>query len=82
MAKKVEHLKITHVPSGEVIAQGPLGWGITPFEGNLYIGRRYLRTEKFKVNYLPGICVYKFLYVWVDFVWKGGKTKNDNSHHT
>ena len=76
MAKQVEHIKITHLPSGDVLAQGPLGWGITPFEGNLYIGRKYLRTKKFKINYLPGICGYKFLYVWVDFVWSGGKSKN------
>ena len=76
MVKKAEQIKIIHVPSGEVVAQGPLGWGITPFEGNLSIRHRYLRTENFKVNYLPGICIHKFLYAGVDFVWMGGKTKN------
>lgn len=67
-------IRITHKPSGEVIAEGPLGWGITPFEGNYYIRRRYLKTGGFKVNFLPGLCVYKFLYVWLDFVWRYGKS--------
>lgn len=60
-------LRILHEPSGTVIAEGPVGWGITPFEGNLYIRRKYLRTDRFKINYLPGLCIYKFLYVWLDY---------------
>ena len=69
-------IRITHIPSGAVIAEGPVGWGITPFEGNYYIRRRYLKTEGFKLNYLPGLCVYKFLYVWLDFTWSEGKSRN------
>ena len=69
-------VRITHLPSGEVIAEGPVGWGITPFEGNYYIRRRYLKTGGFKVNYLPGLCVYKFLYVWMDFIWGSGKSRS------
>ena len=64
-----EWIRITHLPSNEVIAEGPLGWGITSFEGNYYIQSRYLRTSGFKINYLPGLCFYKFLYVWMDFHW-------------
>jgi hypothetical protein len=64
-----EWIRITHLPSNEVIAEGPLGWGITSFEGNYYIRSRYLRTNGFKINYLPGLCFYKFLYVWMDFHW-------------
>ncbi len=63
MAKTI---RITHAPSGAVLAEGPLGWGITPFEGNLYIGRKYLRTSGFRPNFVPGFCPYKFLYVWMD----------------
>lgn len=59
-------VRVIHRGSGEVLAEGPLGRGITPFEGNLYIGRKYLRTRRFRVNYIPGLCVYKFLYVWMD----------------
>lgn len=60
-------IRITHRSSGEVIAEGPLGfWGITPFEGNLYIRRKYLRTQCLRPNWVPGLCIYKFLYVWLD----------------
>ena len=58
-------IRIRH-RSGLEVAQGPLGWGITPFEGNLYIRRKHLKTDGFRPNWLPGLCVYKFLYVWMD----------------
>ena len=45
---------------------GPIGWGITPFEGNYYISSRYVRTSGFRSSYVPGLCVYKFIYVWMD----------------
>lgn len=50
----------------EQLAGGPKGWGITPFEGNLYIRRKHLRTGAFRPNYIPGLCPYKGLYVWLD----------------
>jgi hypothetical protein len=63
----VRSIRITHRSSGEVIAEGPLGlFGITPFEGNLYIRRKYLRTSHLRPNWVPGLCIYKFLYVWLD----------------
>jgi hypothetical protein len=75
MSKKI--IRITHAPSGKLLAEGPLGWGITPFEGNYCIGRKYLKTEGFKPNYIPGLCFYKFLYVWLDFHWGDGqKSRN------
>lgn len=75
MAKKF--IRITHIPSGDILAEGPIGWGIMPFEGNLYIGRKYMRSEGFRVNYIPGLCFYKFLYVWLDYRWGDGKkTRN------
>jgi len=64
MSKKL--VRITHQPSGTKLAEGPLGWGITPFEGNFYISNKYLLTDRFKANYIPGLCPYKFLYVWLD----------------
>ena len=60
------HIRITHHPTGTVLAQGPIGWGITPFEGNYYIRKRYLRTDRMRPNFIPGLCPYKFLYVWLD----------------
>jgi uncharacterized protein (DUF427 family) len=66
MAKPTKHIRVTHKASGELLADGPLGWGIFPFEGNLYIGRKHLITRRFHQNFMPGLCVYKFLYVWMD----------------
>ena len=59
-------LRITHAPTGTVLAEGPKGWGITPFEGNLYVSRKHLRTDAFRPNFIPGLCFYKGLYVWLD----------------
>ena len=70
-------VRIVHRESGAVLADGPRGWGITRFEGNLYIRRKYLKTEGFKPNFLPGLCIYKFLYVWMDLhLADGGKLPN------
>ena len=45
----MHQIRITHARSGEVIAEGPVGLlGITPIEGNYYIGRRCLRTKRFR----------------------------------
>ena len=67
-----QSVRITHKPTGMLLAEGPLDWGITPFEGNYYISRKYLRTAQFKVNFMPGFCIYKFLYVWLDLVLDNG----------
>ena len=75
MSRRV--VRITHRPTGLAIAEGPLGWGITPFEGNYYIRRKYLRSDRFRPNFLPGLCFYKFLYVWLDLVHPDGqRSKN------
>ncbi len=67
------NVRITHTESGTILADGPVGWGITPFEGNFYIRRKHLRTDRFKANFLPGLCFYKFLYVWLDLRLEGGR---------
>jgi hypothetical protein len=59
-------ISIFHKPTGIKVAEGPKGWGITPFEGNLYISKKYLLTRGFKINYIPGFCPYKFFYFWMD----------------
>lgn len=59
-------IRIVHRRTGTLLADGPIGWGITPFEGNFYISRKYLLTDGFRPNWIPGLCVYKFLYVWMD----------------
>lgn len=51
-------IRITHRSTGEVIAEGPLGFrGITPFEGNLYIRRKCLKTKYLRPNWVPGLCI-------------------------
>ena len=70
MANK--HVRISHLASGTTLAEGPVGWGITPFEGSYYISRKYVRTRGFKPNYIPGFCFYKFLYVWLDLHLENG----------
>ena len=69
----MKSVQIVHRTSGEVLADGPLGWGITPFEGNYYISRKYLKTDRFRVNFLPGLCIYKFVYVWMDLTLVHGE---------
>ena len=71
MAKR--NVRITHRNSGEVIAEGPLGWGITPFEGNWYISREYLQTDGFHSSAVPGLCPYKFMYLWLHFRTRTGE---------
>ncbi len=65
-------VSIFHKETGELIAEGPLGWGIMPFEGNYYIQKRYLKTKGFKNTWFPGLCIYKFFYVWLNFQRKDG----------
>jgi uncharacterized protein (DUF427 family) len=67
------NIRIKHKATGLVLADGPLGWGITPFEGNFYVSRKYLKTDRFRTNYVPGLCLYKFLYVWMDLHLEEGK---------
>lgn len=69
-------IRITHLPSSEIIAEGPLGWSITLFGGNYYIQSRYLLTRGFKINSLPGLCFFKFFYVWMDFHWEKDSSRN------
>ena len=68
-----KRVRIRFSDTEEIIADGPIGWGITPFEGNYYIRRKYLKTDGFRVNYIPGLCIYKFLYVWLDLHLRSGE---------
>ncbi len=73
----MKFIRITHRPTGTLIAEGPVGWGITAFEGNLYIRKKHLLTNGFTANFIPGLCPYKFLYVWLDLrLPDGDRVKN------
>ena len=73
MSANRKFIRIRHKESGAQLADGPLGWGITPFEGNYYIGRKHLLSSGFRQNYIPGLCIYKFLYVGMDLHLPDGK---------
>lgn len=45
---------------------------MTPFEGNWYISRKYLRTDGFRHSAVPGLCPYKFIYLWLHFRTRTG----------
>jgi hypothetical protein len=77
-----EYIRIKHRPTGLLLAEGPLGWGITPFEGNYYISKKYLRRGVFKPNFIPGICPYKFLYVWMDLSIEEGAGRKISDGYT
>lgn len=66
-------IRIVHTPSNTVLAQGPVGWGITPFEGNYYVSKKYLQVDGFRLSYVPGLCSYKFIYLWMDLVLASGE---------
>ena len=65
------HISVRHAPSGTLLADGPKGWGITPFEGNLYIRRKHVKTEAFRPNFVPGLCPYKGVYLGLDLRLRG-----------
>lgn len=65
-------MQIRFQPTRAVIAEGPLGWGITSFEGNYYIRRRYLRDGSFRPDFIPGVCIYKGLYIGLDYIAPDG----------
>lgn len=64
----MKSVRILHRRTGALIAEGPIGlFGITPFEGNYYIARRWLKTDGFATSWIPGLCPYKGLYAWLHF---------------
>lgn len=66
MGTEKRHIRISDRSTGTLLAEGRRGWDITPFEGNYYIRAHCIRRNFFKCNYIPGICPYKGLYVWLD----------------
>ncbi len=71
-------LRITHTPSGTLLAEGPSGRGIALFEGNYYVRRKYLCIARRKEGSQPGPCVYSFLYAGLD-LWLAGRAQTGSS---
>ena len=69
--------RIVHRPSGTLVATGPLGWAITPWEGNYYVSGGALATSGFQPSWRVGVCPYKGLYRWLDFRAPDGSESRD-----
>jgi uncharacterized protein (DUF427 family) len=65
-----KHIQIFHRPSQTLLAEGNTGWDITPFEGNYYVRKKSLNSDVFKMTVIPGLCIYKFIFLWQDILIK------------
>jgi uncharacterized protein (DUF427 family) len=72
---KIQHIKIIHKASQTLLAEGELGREIAQIEGNYYCQRSCVNLDCFKTNFIPGICIYKFIYVWNDLIINGVREK-------
>ncbi|MEO7065445.1 MAG: hypothetical protein ABI114_00920 [Rhodanobacter sp.] len=71
-------LRVTHRPSGSLLAEGPSGRGIALFEGNYYVRRKYLCITRRKEGSPPRPCVYSFLYAGLD-LWLAGRAQTEST---
>jgi uncharacterized protein (DUF427 family) len=58
-------VRLRYRPTGEILAEGPSGWGITRVAGAYYVRARFLRRAAFAPTLVPGLCPYKGIYQWV-----------------
>jgi uncharacterized protein (DUF427 family) len=68
-------ITITHRQTGELIAIRLSRLGLF-FESNHYICPKYIKTNGFKFSLLPGICFYKFVYLWLHLKLSNGKRED------
>ncbi|TXM70712.1 hypothetical protein [Methylobacterium sp. WL120] len=61
-------MKVVHRGSGTVLAEGPSGWGMSRFGGGIHIRRRHLVGGTFSLGIVPGLCVYRGLYLSLDYM--------------
>ena len=71
------HSRIWHRPSGTLLVEGLKGWGITPFEGNYYIRKMYLKGDFFCRTLIPGLCPYKGIYHWLNLDLPDGQHEDN-----
>jgi hypothetical protein len=79
-AGRTDHERIhsDQASSHRLAISGRTAWlGDHTLRGQLLHSKKYLRRGVFKPNFIPGICPYKFLYVWMDLsIEEGGREKN------
>jgi uncharacterized protein (DUF427 family) len=66
-------VRVVHKETNTLIAEGIMGKGITVLEENVYIRKKLIKSGVFKPTYKPGLCSYKGVYVWMDFVFDSGE---------
>lgn len=71
-------LRITHPPSGTLLAEGPSGRGIALFEDNDYVRRKYLCSARWNVGNPPGPWLYSVFYAGLD-LWLAGGAQTKSS---
>ncbi len=63
----MKHVRIRHMGTGMLLAVGPLGWVMTPFVGNFYIDRKYLKPTAFeRITCLTFASLKEALYDVID----------------
>jgi len=72
---EASRIRIWHAGSGRLLAEGPKGWGITPFEGNFYIRKKFFTGNNFRSTLIPGLCPYKGIYHWLDLELDGERVE-------
>jgi len=63
----MNRFEIIHNGSGLILAEGAIS-ELKTLEGNFYIKSSLFKEGVMRINYLPGLCIYKFIYLWVDLV--------------
>jgi len=51
--------------------------GASHYLRETWVSKKYLRTNRFKSNFMPGICPYKLLYVWLDLILEDGEPEKN-----
>jgi hypothetical protein len=67
LKKKRILIIITYKETGELLAEGLKGWDVIPLEDNYYVKKKLIKTDKFKISFIPGFCFYNFFYVWLNY---------------
>ena len=75
MTKK--HVRVSHLPSGTTLAEGPVSWDILPFEGELLHIAQMSSNTGIQTQLHSRNRFLQMLYVWLDLHFDNGhKVRN------
>ena len=63
----VKNFQLIYIPTETLIAEGPFS-ALKKLEGNYYIKEKHVVKGRVKTSYIPGLCPYKFIYVWMNLI--------------